>query len=47
MLPLGWMGPQWGKPFLHVFILENNLLKSSPESAGEFQSNLIKIIILA
>jgi hypothetical protein len=22
MIPRGWVGPQWGKPFLYVFILE-------------------------
>jgi hypothetical protein len=29
MVPRGWMGPQWGKPFLHVhvFILKKKSLK--------------------
>jgi hypothetical protein len=25
MVPEDWVGPQWGKPFLHVFIWEKNL----------------------
>jgi hypothetical protein len=24
MVPGVWVGPQWGKPFLHVFILEKS-----------------------
>jgi hypothetical protein len=35
MVPGVWMGPQWGKPFLHVFILEFLKKKSScPEPAS-------------
>jgi hypothetical protein len=33
-----------GKPFLHVYTMEKKSLKSSPELAGHFQSNLIEIL---
>jgi hypothetical protein len=46
MVSEGVTEPQWGKPFLPVFILEKIFKKfSSPELTGQFQSNLIQIIL--
>jgi hypothetical protein len=42
MIPGGWVGPQWRKPFLHVFIWEKIF---SPEPAGQFQSKLVHIVL--
>jgi hypothetical protein len=43
MVPRGWVGPQWRKPSLHVSCLKKS---SSPEPAGQFESNLIQIILV-
>jgi hypothetical protein len=40
---LEWSGVEWGKPFKHVFIFEKK--SSSPEPAGQIQSNLMQIIL--
>jgi hypothetical protein len=38
MVPEGWLGLRWRKPFLHEFTL-GKIISSSLQLVGQFQSN--------